>query len=242
MRTISVTAHKRPYYLERVLDGLAHCAGIERYEVTVWCDPSPRQPECAEVVKRFGFTPVVIEERPLRRRLLRRKKAARQRIESDNADRNTARALTHAFGELHSPYHLHLEDDTVPAPGALLWFEWAERFKSDPSILTVSGYHHTPDGEPDEYAVRAWFTPWGFATWKDRWEKIRWIGLCGGWDTFINRQRAKESLSEAHPCVSRIQNIGALDGLNVRSAEWHAEHHHARKIADELVTDFELRT
>jgi hypothetical protein len=224
MRTISVIAHKRPGYLAQVLEALTLCAGIERYRVHVFCDRNPRRHQCAEVASRFGFTPVVH-----RRRL--------------GCDRNTAHAIDHAFSDLGASYHLHLEDDTVPARGALLWFEWAERFATDPSVLTVSGYHREPSGTESEYERRPWLTPWGFATWADRWERVRWSApKARGWDIALNSVREQEGLVEVHPCVSRIQNIGAEDALHVPSPAWHAEHHHAREVADELVTDFSLKT
>ena len=223
MRTISVTAHKRPNYLEQTLQALSQCAGIERYRVTVFCDESPVRGQCVELVEHFGFVPVESPGPP-------------------NVNLNTGSAISSAF-DAGASYHLHLEEDTVPARGALLWFEWAERFGDDPTIFSVGGYHREPSGKSDEYAARYWFTPWGFATWADRWAKFKWKRRPNsGWDVRLNQRRKRAGLKELYPCVSRIQNIGALEGLHVPSAEWHAEHHHAHEVSDELVTDFTQAT
>lgn len=216
-----MTAHKRPYYLEQTLEALSHCAGIERYRVTVFCDRSPVQGQCVELVERFGFVPVTPSQRP-------------------NASLNTTRAISSAF-DAGASYSLHLEEDTVPARGALLWFEWAERFGEDPTVFSVSGYHQEPSGESHECSLRSWFTPWGFATWADRWATFRGKPKRNGWDERLNKQRERAGLKEAYPCVSRIQNIGALEGLHVPSAQWHAENHHARAISHDRITDFTLR-
>lgn len=232
MRTITLTTHSRPNYLEQTLQALSHCAGIERYRVTVFCDNSPVRGECVELVERFGFVPIESPRPP-------------------NAYVNTMRAISSAFDD-GARYHLHLEEDTTPTRGALLWFEWAERFGSNPTVFSISGYHQKPSGKSCEYSLRPWFTPWGFATWADRWAQVESAATpqrvlrrkarrrppIEGWDERLNRIRKEAGLKEIYPCVSRIQNIGAHGGLHVTSPEWHAENHHARKVSHDRVTDF----
>ena len=70
-----------------------------------------------------------------------------------------------------------LEDDLVTAPNFLDFMNQAIQFyKNDERILSISGY--TLDlpslpGKRDFYfGYRA--SSWGWATWKDRWEKVDW--------------------------------------------------------------------
>jgi len=80
------------------------------------------------------------------------------------------------------------------------------------------------------------FTPWGWATWRDRWQQLTagWSrDEAISWDVVINHA-LRAGRYEAFPTVSRIQNIGAENGVHVPSAEWHAAHHHVPETADDL--------
>lgn len=222
MRTISLTAHRRTQYLDQTLRALSRCIGIEKYDVRVFCDWTPksrRRAEVASIVKRYGFTPVA-NDRPL------------------GCAANTGFAIGSAF-DAGARYHIHMEEDTVPCRGALLWFEWAERLGDDERFFTVSGYNRVPSGSVSDCEARAWFHPWGFAMWADRWERVAWRGsVLEGWDVRLNKVRGDRL--EAFPSVSRMQNIG-VHGLHTPSPRWHAQHHRARATTDDLVSAFEFR-
>jgi hypothetical protein len=216
--------------LAQTLEALSQCIGIERYQVTVFCDPFRRRARrkkyrsevadslrCVDIARRSGAA-VVVNEACL------------------GADANTGRAIGSAFAAGAS-YHVHLEEDTVPMRGALLWFEWAERLGSDSSFFSVTGYNREPTGQREQWDRRRWFHPWGFSTWVDRWQEVAWQGGTGAWDERLNGLRGDRY--EAFPCVSRIQNIGALCGVHVPSAAWHADNHAAREVTNVLTRDFE---
>ena len=88
-------------------------------------------------------------------------------------NRNTQEALVRAL-LLRAAVVVHLEDDTVPSPDALRYFEWAnERFRNDADTFAVCSYRKTGRAEglipanagrvirkPDE------FFPSGWATWR----------------------------------------------------------------------------
>jgi hypothetical protein len=52
------------------------------------------------------------------------------------------------------------------------------------------------------------------------------------WDTLVHEYVVSQGLVEVHPILSRCQNIGALGGVHVPSAEWHAQNHHSEHVAD----------
>ena len=216
-KTLTISGHRRPDYFQRVLSALAFCEGASEYAVTAVLDPSEWTDQLAEIARGHGIT-VHIPDRHL----------------------GCGATIRHclALGFEASDYHVHLEDDTVPSPDSLRWFEWAGRHAS-PMTLTVSGYNqHGGDAEPNMAYFRNWFTPWGWATWREHWEKY----LLPGWDTSfwdggVQRIRDNLGMGEMFPRVSRIQNIGATRGAFCPSEDFHREHHHATRVAtpDEAV-------
>ena len=219
--SITVSGYNRPAYLEQTLAALAKCDGIEECKVFVLLDLCEETRECARVASRCGFTAYEYSQRV-------------------GCNRAIYGGFEFGFAEVGGDYHLHLEDDTVPCRDALRWFAWAgDRYRDDPSVMDVSGYHRLGNGNREQCTLRRWFTPWGWATWRDRWAGIapQWHheGRVS-WDIVVNHAIRGDRM-EAHPTVSRIQNIGGENGTHVPSAEWHAENHHVPVTADDLPGD-----
>lgn len=223
---ITISGYNRPAYLARTCDALSRCVGVAGCRVVVLLDPCDETPDCAEIADRHGWESHVF-------------------VAHAGCNDAIYTAMRFGFESMQSHYHLHLEDDTVPTRDALLWFSWArDKYRNDPNVFTVSGYQHTSNGRPDRCGTRRWFTPWGWATWGDRWHGMRdrWTERDGpSWDVIVN-YGIRGTRWEAFPAVSRIQNIGAEKGTHVFDAEWHAANHHvpetADDICDEAVTDF----
>ncbi len=71
-----------------------------------------------------------------------------------------------------------LEDDIVTSPYFLKFINEAlEFYKDDKKIYSISGYNF-PIKIPTFYKYQIYISPrpssWGWATWKDRWEKAEW--------------------------------------------------------------------
>ena len=219
-QTLTVSGYNRPRYLEQTLRALTECDGIASCRVAVILDPCDETQEQGRIAMRYGFTSYVMERR---------------------AGCNTAiqTAIQYAFDHMGTEYHIHLEDDTVPTRDCLRWFAWAGRqYRGNPGVMNVSGYQRLSNHRLGECGLRRWFTPWGWATWKDR-----WAGLARGWaqtadvswDVIVNHG-LRAGRYEAFPTTSRIQNIGAELGTHVPNAEWHAANHHVPITADDLST------
>jgi hypothetical protein len=210
-KTLTISGHRRPDYFQRVLSALAFCEGVSEYAVTAVLDPSEWTDQLAEIARGHGIT---------------------VHIPAQHLGCGAAIRYCMELGFKASDYHIHLEDDTVPSPDALRWFEWAGRHAS-PMTLTVSGYNqHGGEAEPNMAYFRHWFTPWGWATWRSHWEKY----LLPGWDTSfwdggVQRIRDNLGMGEMFPRVSRIQNIGATRGAFCPSEYFHRENHHANRVA-----------
>lgn len=88
-----------------------------------------------------------------------------------------------------------LEDDIVTSPYFLKFMNEAlDFYKADESIFTISGYNF-PIKIPKDYTYQIYISPrlssWGWATWKDRWEKVDW-NLSE--DTFLKNKKLLNSL------------------------------------------------
>ena len=216
--TITVSGYNRPAYLEQTLAALALCEGAEHCRTVVLLDPCDETQQCVEIAARYQFPAYV---------------------HSAHAGCNRAilAALAVGFDDLGSEYHVHLEDDTVPCRDALRWFAWArDAYRDDPAVFSVSGYQRVSSGRVAESGLRRWFTPWGWATWRDRFDGIRdgWSRHDDiSWDVVVNH-RLRAGRYEAFPTVSRIQNIGAERGTHVPDAEWHRQNQHVAETADDL--------
>lgn len=215
---ITVSGYNRPDYLGQTLAALARCDGIGSCRVVVLLDPCEETQDQANVAASYGFEPVTYEKRA-------------------GCNGAILGAFRYGFGAMGSEFHVHFEDDTVPTRDCLRWFAWArDAYKHDASVMNVSGYQRISNGRLEECGTRRWFTPWGWAVWRDR-----WVGLEAGWsrddavswDVVVNHL-LRASRYEVFPTVSRIQNIGAERGTHVPSAEWHTANHRVPVTADDL--------
>lgn len=221
MKTISISLYNRPLYTKTLLDSLQDCHGFNEYFV------------------RISVEPVNIEVINLAKDFVERNSNATIFINPERfgCNQNILVSISRCFK--YSDYNIHLEDDTIPGYDCLDFFNWAgQKYYTDKSILNISGYvnsnnqteHYSKKSEDiSKVFRRQWFTPWGWATWKDRFLEMRdgWDcnGINGSWDCTINGILRKDR-SEIYPAISRIQNIGAELGTHVPTPEWHAEHHY----------------
>ena len=212
-KTLTISGYRRPDYFARVLSALSFCEGVDEYAVTAVLDPGEWTDQLADITRRHGHT-VHIPARHL----------------------GCGAAIRYCLdlGLEASAYHVHLEDDTVPSPDALRWFEWAGK-NARPNTMTVSGYnHHGGGAAADAAGWRRWFHPWGWATWREHWEKHLRPGWdLAAWDAGVLRvmDNVAGGMGEVFPHVSRIQNIGATRGTFCPSEDFHRENQHATRVA-----------
>lgn len=212
---VVITLCKRPDYTRRVLDALARCDDISRYPVAMLCEPVSDEviDLAAAFTRRTGIKAWAM--------------VGTQRV---GCNVNTYSALAYGFD--HHDRVIALEDDTVPGRDFLRFCEWGlNQYEHDETVFSICGYQRTP---PSELGFRnavireRWFTPWGWATWRDRWHSVRehWPAddRQVSWDTVLDKLTRRDRY-EVRPMLARIQNIGAEGGTHVPGAEWHAAHH-----------------
>lgn len=146
---------------------------------------------------------------------------------------NIRSALDHGFKK--SRFTLVIEDDVVIANDAIYYTRWAaEKYESDPDIMTVGLWRHPrgwrpqtglpmPEAEEQLVGRSQFFTCWGRGTWRDRWEQISERWTTGGdadktsWDHSVSGTLFGRK--EIMPKISRAINIGERDGTH-RGAAW----------------------
>lgn len=216
MKTLSITLYNRPEYTQTLLQYLNTCYGLEDYGIFIYCEPNNEK--VIEQARNFRPNQTVLQINNYKY----------------GCNKNIFHAIDNAF--IESDFHIHLEDDTIPAKDFLYYCEWCNlEYADSDDIFSVSGYVNS-NNRIEQYiaqntrynhvGIRNWFTPWGWATWKNRWLSVREYIIpflqtsTASWDYILhNLIRDKK---ECFPMVSRIQNIGAENGSYCPSAEWHS--------------------
>lgn len=238
MKTITITTYNRPDYTKKVLDALIQCDGVDEYEILIKAEPSGHN-KVSEVIKlacefQHRNTKTVINPRKL------------------GCSGNIYDSFRYVFANTDSEYNIHLEDDIVPSKDCLRYFEWANsHFKNNNEVGVVSSYSKCSSlikssadhlsGLSKYVKKHVWFTPWGWATWRNRWDKLgpQLLNLISNpnirylsWDGHLQSILKKEKLYEVYPIVSRTQNIGALNGVHCPGEAFHREKQFTETFAD----------
>jgi hypothetical protein len=217
MKVITLCFWRRPQYAEHVLNSLKACAGIKDYHLVIHLD-GPQMTSMKKLCENIRMAP---------REIIQSKK-------NIGCNQSTRTVLERGFQ--HSDYVIHVEEDVILAPDALLYFEWARQFGSDKNLFTIGAWRHRSgwlegdgpfpvDQKIQTKVVRSpFFHCWGWATWKDRWAdmKAHWTtkdDLTLSWDTALTQHRHKTGRHELLPLVSRALNIGAEKGVH-RGDSW----------------------
>lgn len=225
-RTLTISAHKRPEHLRKVLEALRECDGLSEWKwPTVICDLHELQDENVRIANDLGF-----EARIWGAHL--------------GCNRTIRRCFDYGINDLEGEFHIHLEDDTVPTKGCLRWFEWASRNLQGQNLASVLAYSRFPTGTESQYRLQQQDLSWGWGTWRATWNHFfspNWIPNNKedmAWDTHIQEHLGDRMV--AQPCISRIQNIGRENGTYCRDDQTYEREHRSRKTTDEIVTKFQL--
>ncbi len=163
-------AFNRPELTERCLTALARDTLAPDCDVTIYCD-GPRDDqdlplvtatrEVAQAAKGFKSLRVV------------------EREENYGCAASVINGITQSFDE-HERLAI-FEDDILISPHTLTFLTAClEKYETFPAVFSISAWSPPPSllKIPQIYPFDAYFVPrcniWGWATWKDRWQKIDW--------------------------------------------------------------------
>lgn len=145
---------------------------------------------------------------------------------------------------------IHLEDDTVLSKDALDFFlKTIDEYHDDNEIISISGYNKTENLKNvslKNTIKQKHFTCWGCAFWKHKFDifSSNWTPNCdaknssSSWDTHLDQQIFQNNnynFYQIKPEISRIQNIGAIDGTWVPSEQFHISNHLSPFTSDNLL-------
>jgi len=232
MKIITSTQYRRPEYTKKMLEHLKGCLGIEEYKIIFSIDRFDRE-TTNEIISLCGGVDfcekeLIINMVPL------------------GCNKNTLASLTRGF-EL-SDYVIHIEDDILTSYRSLKIFEELKKEKRE-DVFSVSLYNRleffeVPERDYGTVLLKPRFTPWGFALWKESFDKIQDcfyytsdVTKYLSWDLQINNFCEQNNLKHIFTKLSRVDNIGAENGVHVPNAEWHALNHRVPFWADMLSQD-----
>lgn len=222
---LSFVAFRRPIYTDRVLAAISSQPELNVLPAVVSLDfwDHDLQDELHKIALRHLKQPTVILH-----------------THKIGCNQNTLASLTCAFDNMGADAVIHVEDDVLLSQDAGQWFMWAlERYRDDKDVWTVGGWEHGRDYGFNENlqckigpategrleqerllcAKQGFFSAWGWATWKDRWQEMArgWTAdrkdtYEGSWDCQVGRIRGNRK--EMVPLISRAQNVGSDAGVH----------------------------
>lgn len=207
-----MTHFNRPLYSKMCLEHLIKCDGIRDYEVICYIEPSDTQ--TYDVVNSYNehLNLIVVQNKE-------------RRFNSQNI----YHAMKHGF--TLSDYVIHVEDDIILAKDALEFFEWGRNQRGNGIVDVCSYTRRANDRDTNiwesyhQAKTRRWFVPWGWATWKDIFDRTEELNLWNDQPGFDMNINDKINGYELYPHISRSQNIGGLNGFHIESAAWHYNNH-----------------
>lgn len=119
-----------------------------------------------------------------------------------------------------------LEDDLLTTPDFLTFLNRGlDRYENVAQVFSVTGFNF-PIAVPPDYPYDAYASvrscSWGWATWKDRWEKARWS--VSAFDDLISTPEGRRRVDQAGPDLApmlALQAAGKIQGWDVI---WGFEH------------------
>lgn len=210
---IAVFAFNRPDHLQQSLDALAANELADQSKVTIFCDAPRNENEqtltnrvqaIARNAKGFKSTTVVAREHNM----------------------GCANSIIDGVSRILSQHDriIVIEDDVVCSRYTLHFLNTTlARYAEEPVVFNISAW--APPASiapmPATYTYDAYFIPrfncWGWASWRDRWEKVDWN--VSDYDTFRrdpHLQRAYNHGGDDLTTLLEMQRTGKLDSWATR--------------------------
>lgn len=109
-----------------------------------------------------------------------------------------------------------LEDDLITSPNFLSYMNKAlQTYESNSKIWSISGFSF-PISAPEGYEYDALFgirsTSWGWATWKNRWEKVDWE--VSDYKEFLKNKKARKAFKQGGSDLCKMLNDQMTGKIN----------------------------
>ena len=234
--TISLTCSNRPDYLTQVLDALSDCDKTN-LDISMVISVDKADPKVIDIVQNFdgiSVENIVVNDPKL------------------GCNQNTLQAILMARNTRHSPYIIHLEDDTVPTKDCLQFFDYAfHKYENENNIISIGGYNKTEDLDDNliyELFQQPFFSAWGCGFWDSKLDLVidHWSPLKTNngmsWDSHLSQILFEEKkYIQVRPSISRIQNIGAEKGTWVQDPMWHYYNHRTPFLSNDYANQIDWK-
>ncbi len=223
---VIVFAYNRPEHFQRTLDALRANAGIAESDLHIFCD-GPKTDATPEMHARIEKV----------RDIARAQNFAKSTtVRAQEKNRGLAASIIAGVAEVVSCHGraIVLEDDLETSPSFLWFMNCALDFYADyPGVLSIGGHSFgraaldiSADYPHDVFASpRA--CSWGFATWRDRWERVNWNDDAA-WRECLANPREVAAFNRGGADLAKLlrQHIeGKIDSWAIRFMFAHFKHH-----------------
>jgi len=215
---LALFVYNRGDHTQSVLDRLCQNLLIEKTPLFIFSD-APKGPKDSPQVERV-------------RGILRKyNHLGELRIVEREENYGLSRSIITGVTELLNRYGkvIVLEDDLVTSPYFLKFMNGAlNHYENDQRIMSVSGFNFPtskkvpPEYYPHDVYLSRRNTSWGWATWKDRWEKVDWE--ISDYDDFLRDKKAQMSFDLGGSDLTKMliaQMEGRIDSWAIRFAYAH---------------------
>lgn len=201
---------KRPHELKLTLDALKANPLASASDLYVFVD----FPKKAEVM------PKVLQVRQVLDELTGFKSIYRDYAESSiGCASSIIRGISYVLDR--HPSAIIVEDDLITSPNFLAFMnQCLQQYATNRKVYSVAGYTF-PFERPANYDADAYFihrhSPWGWATWADRWHSIDWT--VADYDQFKNDKQAQKDFMRGGADLVRMlrrQIEGEIDAWDIR--------------------------
>ncbi|MBQ3655730.1 MAG: glycosyltransferase family 2 protein [Bacteroidales bacterium] len=209
MTPVIIFAYNRKSHLEKLIKSLLLNAEASETDLIIFCDGQKIGTKDPKVEEVKNFINTIIGFKSV-------KKVFR--------DKNIGLAnnIISGLDEVFSAFDraIVLEDDLITTPGFLNYMNKALDYYADKNVFSVAGY--TPRIQlPENYNFTTYpimrNCSWGWATWKDRWQKVDF--KVSDFSTFIADKKQRKKFNEAGSDLWAMllkQQLGEINSWSIR--------------------------
>lgn len=145
-----------------------------------------------------------------------------------NENKGLAQSIIEGVTEVFKKYEqaVVLEDDCVPSSGFMDFMTTClDKYRDNSEVMSITGYTY-PIDIPSDYPYSVYFFyrsgSWGWATWKDRWNKVDWE--VKDFKNFYQDEKKKKTFNLGGDDLSGMlesQMSGRIDSWAIRWAYAH---------------------
>lgn len=213
---VAVFAYNRPQHLKRTMESLKAGKGFEKHHVFIFSD-GPK--DNGEDIQLINNTREIADAFSIFKNVS---------VIKSETNKGLAKSIISGVSELMKSYGkaIIVEDDLILSPVFLDFMERALEFYSQSGeVFSVSGYS-LPLKKLQNYEHDIYFLPrcssWGWASWKDRWDKVDWE--VSDFGEFINNKFSIEAFDQGGSDLTDMlerQQKGIIDSWAIR---WNYAH------------------